>query len=194
MSNLKRQQNQKNKQEIAMEKFFISIFLILSMVTIGCNEQTTTPDNTQLFEKRLPISSNNRVKNTIPFQRALECLNLTREQRLVIDSIIREEKNCSIECKKEFQDALKIIEEDHKAKLQKYRGLPVTDENQKEIEIINYEFSQLRRDLTKEYRLKMTECKKTTFGYIEAILRKDQLTLWNLWKSTGKIPCERTKP
>lgn len=194
MSKPKRHQNQKNKQETIMKAFFISIFFILSIVTIGCNEQTTTPDNTQSFEKRLPISSNNRVKNTIPFQRALECLNLTREQRLVIDSIINEEKNCSIECKKEFQDAIKIIEEDRKAKLQKYRGIPTTDDTKKEIEIINYEFSQLRKDLIKEYRLKMAECKNTMFSYIEAILRNDQLTLWNLWKSTGKIPCERTKP
>ena len=40
----------------------------------------------------------------------------------------------------------------------------------------------------------MEVCLKNTFTSIETYLRKDQLTLWNLWKATGKIPCDRVKP
>ena len=40
----------------------------------------------------------------------------------------------------------------------------------------------------------MALCKNNTLTDIEVILRLDQLTLWNLWKATGKIPCERVNP
>ena len=171
-------------------KSFISLFFI-TLFLFGCNENINQPQDISMFEKRTPVTNRDSVKNRVPLQRALECLNLTREQRLVIDSIIREERICTIECKKEFNDAIKTLREEYNAKLQKYRGVPVTKENQKEIEIIRFEFRQTQRDIEKEYRIKMEECKKNTFIFIEVILRKDQLTLWNLWKSTGKIPCDR---
>jgi len=170
-------------------KSFISLFFI-TLFLFGCNENINQPQDISMFEKRTPVTNRDSVKNRVPLQRALECLNLTREQRLVIDSIIREERICTIECKKEFNDAIKTLREEYNAKLQKYRGVPVTKENQKEIEIIRFEFRQTQRDIEKEYRIKMEECKKNTFIFIEVILRKDQLTLWNLWKSTGKIPCD----
>lgn len=174
-------------------KSFISL-LFVTLFFVGCNENINQPQDISMFEKRTPITNRDSVKNRVPLQRALECLNLTREQRLVIDSIIREEQICTMECKKEFNDAIKTLQEQHKAKLEKYRGVRKTDEIKKEIEIINFEFRQLHRDLLKEYRLKMEQCVKNTFIYIEAILRLDQLTLWNLWKATGKIPCDRVKP
>ena len=172
-----------------MKSFFSLLFV--SLLFVGCNENLNQPQDISMFEKRTPITNRDSVKNRVPLQRALECLNLTREQRLVIDSIISEERICTIECKKEFNDAIKTLREEYNAKLQKYRGVPITKENQKEIEIIRFEFRQTQRDLEKEYRTKMEECVKNTFIFIEAILRKDQLTLWNLWKSTGKIPCDR---
>jgi hypothetical protein len=48
--------------------------------------------------------------------------------------------------------------------------------------------------LEKEYREKMAVCVKNTHTDIEVLLRKDQLTLWNIWKATGKVPCDRVKP
>lgn len=174
-------------------KKFISL-LFVSLLFVGCNENINQPQDITMFEKRTPVTNRDSVKNRVPFQRALECLNLTREQRLVIDSIIREERICTIECKKEFNDAIKTLREEYNAKLQKYRGVEKTVEIKKEIEIITFEFRQTQRDIEKEYRTKMEECKKNTFVFIEVILRKDQLTLWNLWKATGKIPCDRVKP
>ena len=174
-------------------KSLISL-LFVTLFFVSCNENINQPQDISMFEKRTPITNRDSVKNRVPLQRALECLNLTREQRLVIDSIIREERICTMECKKEFNDAIKSLQEQHKAKLEKYRGVRKTDEIKKEIEIINFEFRQLHRDLLKEHRLKMEQCVKNTFIHIEAILRLDQLTLWNLWKATGKIPCDRVKP
>lgn len=174
-------------------KNFISL-LFVSLLFVGCNENLNQPQDISMFEKRTPITNRDSVKNRVPLQKALECLNLTRDQRLVIDSIIREERLCSVECKKEFNDAIKTLREEYKSKLEKYRGVEKTDEIKKEIEILTFEFRQSQKDLEKEYRKKMEKCVKNTFVFIEAILRKDQLTLWNLWKSTGKIPCDRVKP
>jgi hypothetical protein len=107
---------------------------------------------------------------------------------------LREEKQCIIECKKEFQESIKILREEYQSKLQKYRRVEKTDEIRKEIEILTFEFRQTQRDLEKEYREKMAVCNKNLNTDIEALLRKDQLTLWNLWKATGKVPCDRVKP
>ena len=175
-----------------MKKFIGLLFV--SVLFVGCNENINQPQDITMFEKRTPVTNRDSVKNRVPLQRALECLNLTREQRLVIDSVIREERICSIECKKELNEGIKLLQEDYKAKMEKYRGVKKTAEIKKEIEILTFEFRQTQRDLEKEYRTKMEQCVKNTFVFIEALLRKDQLTLWNLWKATGKIPCDRVKP
>lgn len=172
-----------------MKKFIGLLFV--SLLFVGCNENINQPQDISMFEKRTPVTNRDSVKNRVPLQRALECLNLTREQRLVIDSILREERICSIECKKELNEGIKTLREDYKAKMEKYRGVKKTPEIKKEIEILTFEFRQTQQDLEKEYRKKMEQCIKNTFVFIEAILRKDQLTLWNLWKATGKIPCDR---
>ena len=174
-------------------KSFISL-LFLTLFFVGCNENINQPQDISMFEKRTPITKRDSVKSRVPLQKALECLNLTREQRLIIDSIIREERLCSIDCKKEFNYAIQTLREDYKSKLEKYRGVEKTDEIKKEIQIMTFEFRQTSRDLEKEYRRKMEVCLKNTFTSIEKYLRKDQLTLWNLWKATGKIPCDRVKP
>ncbi len=176
-----------------MKHIFILISL-LSIFFVGCNENLNQPQDISMFEKRTPITKKDSVKSRVPLQRALECLNLTREQRIVIDSIIREERLCSIECKKEFNDEVQTLREEYRSKLEKYRNVEKTDEIKKEIEIINFEFRQTQKDMEKEYKSKMESCVKTTLSSIELYLRKDQLTLWNLWKATGKIPCDRVKP
>jgi hypothetical protein len=177
-----------------MKIFFNSLFALLLVTTIGCNEQTTTPDNVGISEKRIGISRRDTTKKIMPLQKVIECLNLTREQRLLVDSIIREERLCSIECKKEFESSLNIIREEYKTKMQKYREIEKTDEIKKEIELITFEYRQIKKDLFKEYKDKMKSCENNILTDIESILRLDQLTLFNLWKATGKIPCERVKP
>jgi hypothetical protein len=176
-----------------MKKFLSVFFITLSMFVIGCNENPLPTSDTTIFEKRTPIQKDT-VKRRIPIEQVLPCLGLTREQDIAIRLILQEEKKCSIECKKEFQESIKILRDEYKAKLQKYRGVEKTDEIKKEIEIINFEFRQSQRDLEKEYRVKMAECIKILHTDIEELLTKDQLTLWNIWKATGKVPCDRVKP
>jgi hypothetical protein len=177
-----------------MKSILTLMVIILLGGIYGCVENLNQPQDITMFEKRTPTTPRDSVKNRVPLRRALECLNLTREQRIVIDSIIREEKSCSIDCKKEFNDGTRILREEYKAKLEKYSGVERTDEIKKEIEILTFEYRQTQRDLEIEYRKKMEVCVKNTLTSIEVHLRKDQLTLWNLWKATSKIPCDRIRP
>jgi hypothetical protein len=164
--------------------------LLVSLFFIGCNENINQPNDTSLFEKRTPVTNRDSVKGRVPIQRALECLNLTREQRIVIDSILFEERMCTVECKKTFNDSVKTLRQEYKSNMEKYRGVPRTPEIKKEIEILTFQFRQSQRDLEREYREKMSVCVKNTHTSIEAILTVEQLTLWNTWKETGKIPCD----
>ena len=124
----------------------------------------------------------------------MPCLGLTRQQDSAIRLILREEKQCSIECKKELQESIITLRQEYNVKMEQYRRVRKTDEIKKEIEVITFEFRQSQRDLEKEYKLKMAECAKNLNTDIETLLRKDQLTLWNIWKATGKVPCDRVKP
>lgn len=176
----------------------IITLLFLLLLIVGCNENINQPQDNSMFEKRTPVTHRDSVKNHVPLQRALECLSLTRQQRIVIDSLLREERICNMECKKEFNDAIKTLREEYKTKLEKYRGVEKTEEIKKEIEIINFEFRQTQKDLGKEYRKQMELCRQNLFMSIESVLFDtsiatipDQLTLWNIWKATGKIPCEK---
>lgn len=169
-------------------KKFIGLVLV-SLFFVGCQENLNQPQDTSMFEKRTPVVNRDSIKARVPLERALECLNLTREQRLVIDSIRMEERMCTVECKKELNEGIKIVRQERQAKLEKYRGVERTPEIKKEIQLIEAEFRQIQRDLEAEYRTKMESCKQNLYTSIEAVLRADQLTLWNLWKATGKIPC-----
>ena len=176
-----------------MKKFLLLVIASLSMIVIGCNENPLPTPDTTIFEKRTPIQKDT-VKRRIPIEQVLPCLGLTRQQDSVIRLILREEKQCSIECKKEFQESIITLRQEYNAKMEQYRRVRKTDEIKKEIEILNFEFRQTQRDLEKEYKEKITVCVKNTHISIEVLLRKDQLTLWNFWKATGKVPCDRVKP
>jgi hypothetical protein len=179
--------------EKIMKKCLGLIVIVFSLVFIGCNENPLLTTDTTIFEKRTPIQKDT-VKRRIPIEQVLPCLGLTRQQDSVIRLILREEKQCSIECKKEFQESIITLRQEYNAKMEQYRRVRKTDEIKKEIEILNFEFRQTQRDLEKEYKEKISVCVKNTHISIEVLLRKDQLTLWNFWKATGKVPCDRVKP
>ena len=176
-----------------MKKFLFLLMIGISMFVIGCNENPLPTSDTTIFERRTPVQKDT-VKRRIPIEQVLPCLGLTRQQDSVIRLILREEKQCSIECKREFQESIKTLRQEYNVKMEKYRRVEKTDEIRKEIEILNFEFRQTQRDLEKQYREKMAVCNKNLNTDIEALLRKDQLTLWNIWKATGKVPCDRVKP
>lgn len=177
-----------------MNKFISCLTIIMSLFLFGCNGANTQPDEISVSTKRTPIKSKDSVKSRVPIYKAIECLNLTREQRLFIDTILIEERECTKQCKKQLHDSIQIIEEQYKQKMEDYRNVEKTDSVRKEIQIISQEFRQLRADVEKEYRDNMKVCNENLYKSIEAILRLDQLTLWNIWKETGKIPCSIIKP
>jgi hypothetical protein len=178
---------------VFMKKFLLLLVISTSIFVIGCNENPLPTSDTTIFEKRTPVQKDT-VKRRIPIEQVLPCLRLTREQDSVIRLILKEEKECTIECKKEFQESIKTLRQEYNAKMEKYRRVEKTDETRKEIEILTFEFRQTQKDLEKQYKEKMSLCAKNLNTDIETILRKDQLTLWNLWKATGKVPCDRVKP
>jgi len=178
---------------VFMKKFLLLLVISTSIFVIGCNENPLPTSDTTIFEKRTPVQKDT-VKRRIPIEQVLPCLRLTREQDSVIRLILKEEKECTIECKKEFQESIKTLRQEYNTKMEKYRRVEKTDETRKEIEILTFEFRQTQKDLEKQYKEKMSLCAKNLNTDIETILRKDQLTLWNLWKATGKVPCDRVKP
>jgi hypothetical protein len=176
-----------------MKKFLLLVIFSISMIGIGCDEKTSPISNTTLFEKRTPINRDS-VKRRIPIEKVLPCLGLTREQHIAIMDVLKEERECQMECKREFHESIQTLRNEYKSKMEQYRRVEKTDEIKKEIELLTFEFRQTQRDLEKEYREKMAVCVKNTHTDIETLLRRDQLTLWNLWKATGKVPCDRVKP
>ncbi len=102
-----------------MKKFLFLLMIGISMFVIGCNENPLPTSDTTIFEKRTPIQKDS-VKRRIPIEQVLPCLGLTREQDSVIRLILREEKQCSIECKKEFQESIQTLRQEYNAKMEKY--------------------------------------------------------------------------
>lgn len=176
-----------------MKRFLFIFSFILSVVFIGCNENPLPTSDTTMFEKRIPIKKDS-IKRHIPIEKVLSCLGLTREQHIAIMDVLKEERECQMECKREFHESIQTLRNEYKSKMEQYRRVEKTDEIKKEIDLLTFEFRQTQRDLEKEYREKMAVCVKNTHTDIETLLRRDQLTLWNLWKATGKVPCDRVKP
>lgn len=180
-----------------MKTFFSVMLSIVFLSFFGCKEQTTSIDGGVAFEKRILISTNDSIKRDsiktnrrIPVEAVVSCLNLTRQQDSIIRRFILESKRCEIDCKKKFNDDVNILRRDYNSKLSEYKGVVKDSLIKKQIEIITFEFRQTLRDLEKEHQRRMEECKKLLYLNIESNLNEKQLILWNIWKSTGKIPCQ----
>jgi hypothetical protein len=180
-----------------MKTFFSLMLSILILSFVGCKEQTSSPIDTGVFEKRIPIGTNDSIKKDsiktnrrMPVEAVVSCLNLTREQDSIIRRFILESKRCEIECKKQFNASVNDLRKDYDSKLNAYKGTPKDSLVKKDIEIIKLKFRQNLRELEKQYQEKIIECKKLLYLNIESNLNEKQLVLWNIWKATGKIPCE----
>lgn len=167
--------------------------VLVSLFFVGCTENVIQPEDYTMFEKRTPVVKSDTVRGRVPWQRVLECLNLTREQRISVDSLIRIEKLCSVECKKEFNKSIKQLREEHRANMEKYRGVSRTPEVRKEMSAIIEEFRRKQKELQDEYIQKREQCKTDMFTYIEGIFNTEQLIKWVVWKEYGTIECN-TKP
>ena len=176
-----------------MRKYVGLIVIFFSLFFISCNENPSPISNTTFFEKKTPTNRDS-VKRKMPIEQVLPCLGLTREQHIAIMDVLKQQRECQMECKQEFNDSIKTLRQIFKSNMEKYHRVERTEEIKKEIEILTFEFRQTQKDMEKDYREKIAVCVKNTHTDIETLLRRDQLTLWNLWKATGKIPCDRVKP
>jgi hypothetical protein len=179
-------------------KAFCSLALfILILSFVGCKEQTTSSIDDATFEKRIPIGTNDSIKKDsiktnrkMRVEAVVSCINLTREQDSIIRRFILESKRCEIECKKQFNTSVNDLRKEYDSKLNAYKGTSKDSLAKKDIEIIKFKFRQNLRELEKQYQAKLIECKKLLYLNIESNLNEKQLILWNIWKATGKIPCE----
>ena len=108
----------------------------------------------------------------------------------IIRRFILESKRCEIECKKQFNTSVNDLRKEYDSKLNAYKGTSKDSLAKKDIEIIKFKFRQNLRELETQYQAKLIECKKLLYLNIESNLNEKQLILWNIWKATGKIPCE----
>lgn len=181
-------------------KIILDILIILFFGFLAsCSDTSieifdTTISEKRIFNKKDSVLKRDSIYIKASIDDALNCLNLTRNQRYIIDSLIRVGKQCNIECKKEFNDAIKIIRIDFNSKMDQYRRMEKTEEIKKQIELINFEFRQTTRDLEKEYKKRILDCLTSMYTDIEKNLNPEQLIVWNNWKFNGKVLCEKVKP
>lgn len=183
-----------------MNKVFSVLTFLFSIILIGCDDTLQQPVDISSYEKRVPGGKDTikrdsvRIKNGVPYQAVLDCLNLTRQQRISIDEVIAISNQCHIDCKKEFNTSIKTLRFEYKAKLDQYKNVEKTDSVKIEITKINSEFHNSSKKLETEYKLKLSECKKNLLSEIEKYLTPEQIILWNRWKIDGKLPCGSIKP
>lgn len=186
-----------------LRSILTTLVIVVSFMSFqGCTEQPTEVQDTTFFEKRTPISTKDSLnrppidslKRRMPLQSALPCLSLTREQRKVVDSFLVEAKKCERACKEVYSRKAKAIHDSTRIKLQEFRGLEKDSTIRLKMRQIQAQSQKLALEAKKEFQECIKSCNSKLFESIEAILTKEQLTLWNIWKVTGRIPCEVTKP
>jgi hypothetical protein len=175
--------------KIILDALIILFFGFLA----SCSDTSIEILDTTISEKRI-VSKRDSLYVKSSIEDVLNCLSLTRNQRYIIDSVIRIRKQCNIECKKEFNDAIKIIRIDFNSKMNQYHRVEKTEEIKKQIEFIKFEFRQTTRDLEKEYKKRILDCLTRMHTDIEKNLNPEQLVIWNNWKFNGKVLCEKVKP
>jgi hypothetical protein len=140
---------------------------------------------------RPPMDS---LKRRMPLESALPCLSLTREQKKVIDSLLIESKKCERICKMEYSKKAKGIHDSTKIKLEEFRKVEKDSAVRFKIRQIQAQSQRLTSVAKKEFQECMKSCNDELFKSIEVFLSKEQMILWNIWKATGKIPCDVMKP
>ena len=75
--------------------------------------------------------------------------------------------------------------------MKQYHKVKKTEEIQKQIGFIKFEFRQTTRALEKEYKKRILDCLIDVHTDIEKNLNPEQLIIWNTWKFNGKVLCEK---
>ncbi len=179
----------------------ISVFL-LSLIGFGCQEQLTKVEDTTSFEKRTPIGVNDSVrkqpidsiKRRMSIEAVLPCLNLSQEQLNKIKFILSESRTCEKECKLKLKTTMESLRKQQAEKLAQYKGLEKDSLVRQQVESIRKEYAKLAKEAQLAFQVNMKKCNETTLSLIEGLLTEEQLAIFNKWKLTGQLPCERKKP
>ncbi|MSP85100.1 MAG: hypothetical protein EXR18_04650 [Flavobacteriaceae bacterium] len=172
----------------------ITLFLF-SLTGFGCQEQLTKVEDTTSFEKRTPIGVKDSVKITkrIPIESVLPCLNLSQEQMDKIKFILKESRTCEMECKLKLKTTMESLRKQQAEKLAQYKGFERDSLVRQQVELIKKEYAKLAKETQLVFQVNMKKCNETTLSLIEGLLTEEQLVIFNKWKLTGQLPCERKK-
>lgn len=183
-----------------MKNYMKILVLSLSLMFVSCQEQLTKVEDTTSFEKRTPIGvkdsvSRDSVKITkrIPIESVLPCLNLSQEQMDKIKFILKESRTCEIECKLKLKTTMESLRKQQAEKLAQYKGLERDSLVRQQVELIKKEYAKLAKETQLAFQVNMKKCNETTLSLIEGLLTPEQLVIFNKWKLTGQLPCERKK-
>ena len=178
-----------------MKNYMKILVLSLSLMFVSCQEQLTKVEDTTSFEKRTPIGVRDSVKITkrIPIESVLPCLNLSQEQMDKIKFILKESRTCEIECKLKLKTTMESLRKQQAERLAQYKGLERDSLVRQQVELIKKEYAKLAKETQRAFQVNMKKCNETTLSLIEGLLTEEQLVIFNKWKLTGQLPCERKK-
>ena len=184
-----------------MKNYMKGLVFALSLMFVSCQEQLTKVEDTTSFEKRTPIGVRDSVrkdsvsvKKRVPIEAVLPCLNLSQEQLDKIKFVLKESRNCEIECKLKLKTTMEELRKQQAEKLAQYKGLEKDSLVRQQVELIKKEYTKLAKEAQLAFQINMKKCNETTLSIIEGLLTEEQLAIWNKWKLTGELPCERKKP
>ena len=111
-----------------------------------------------------------------------------------IKFILKESRTCEIECKLKLKTTMESLRKQQAEKLFEYKGLEKDSLVRQRIESIKKEYAKLAKETQRVFQINMKKCNETTLSLIEGLLTEEQLVIFNKWKLTGQLPCERKKP
>lgn len=183
-----------------MKKYMKILVLSLSLMFVSCQEQLTKVEDTTSFEKRTPIGvkdsvsiDSKKVTKRIPIESVLPCLNLSREQMDKIKFIVKESRTCEMECKLKIKTTIESLRKQQAERLAQYKGLEKDSLVRQQVELIKREYAKLAKETQLAFQINMKKCNETTLSLIEGLLTEEQLVIFNKWKLTDQLPCERKK-
>ena len=121
-------------------------------------------------------------------------MNLSQEQLNKIKFILSESRTCEKECKLKLKTTMEELRKQQAEKLAQYKGLEKDSLVRQQVELIRKEYTKLAKEAQLAFQVNMKKCNETTLSLIEGLLTEEQLAIFNKWKLTGQLPCERKKP
>lgn len=179
--------------------------IAISVFAIGCSDQaaglqpvTTAQktavigqqDNADLDFTAREGERNDRVELVLP------CLKLTADQMAKLREFAKAKADCEKPARDAFRAALEPLRQQQKATIDSIRGLVKSGamtaaDGRKAIEAANKAIGEQIKAAEAAMKAAIQPCNEKFLADIASILNADQKALWDQWRATGVIPCDR---